>query len=118
MIKYDGSLVQKARKMRKEMTPQERHLLYDFLRVYPQKFLRQKPIAEYIVDFYCNEAKLAIELDGSQHYEDDGKRYDDLRTRVLNENGIKVLRFSNYDINTSFDAVCEMIDFEVKKRLG
>lgn len=114
MIKYNGKLVSRAKELRKCSTPQENHLWYDFLREYPLKFQRQKVVGNYI---YCNRAKIAIEIDGSQHYEDDGRKYDDRRTEILEKQGIKVLRFSNYEINTSFDEVCENIDYEIKQRI-
>ncbi len=117
MIKYNGKLVSRAKELRKCSTPQENHLWYDFLREYPLKFQRQKVVGNYILDFYCNRAKIAIEIDGSQHYEDDGRKYDDRRTEILEKQGIKVLRFSNYEINTSFDEVCENIDYEIKQRI-
>ena len=116
MIKYNGNLIPRAKNLRKHSTPQENHLWYDFLRSYPAKFRRQKVIDNYIADFYCSGAKLAIEIDGSQHYEDDNKKYDDKRTENLEKHGIKVLRFSNYEINMSFDEVCEKIDYEIKRR--
>ena len=117
MIKYNGKLVSRAKELRKCSTPQENHLWYDFLREYPLKFQRQKVVGNYILDFYCNRAKIAIEIDGSQHYEDDGRKYDDRRTEILEKQGIKVLRFSNYEINMSFDEVCENIDYEIKQRI-
>lgn len=116
MIKYNGNLISRAKELRKCSTPQENHLWYDFLREHPLKFQRQKVVGNYILDFYCNRAKIAIEIDGSQHYEDDGRKYDDRRTEILEKQGIKVLRFSNYEINTSFDEVCENIDYEIKQR--
>ena len=116
MIKYNGNLISKAKELRKNSTPQENHLWYDFLRTYTLKFQRQKVIGNYIVDFYCDKAKIVIEIDGSQHYEDLSKEYDAERTRDLEQIGLKVLRFSNYDINVSFYEVCERIDYEIKKR--
>ena len=116
MIKYNGNLISKAKELRKNSTPQENHLWYDFLRTYTLKFQRQKVIGDYIVDFYCDKAKIVIEIDGSQHYEVLSKEYDAERTRALEQIGLKVLRFSNYDINVSFYEVCEKIDYEIKKR--
>ena len=117
MIKYNGNLISRAKELRKNSTPQENHLWYDFLRSYPLKFQRQKVIGNYIADFYCDKAKIVIEIDGSQHYEDLNKEYDAERTRALEQFGLKVLRFSNYDINVSFDEVCEKIDYEIKRAL-
>lgn len=70
--KHNKALTPIARKLRKDMTREERHLWYDFLREYPIRFLRQKVIGSYVVDFYCAAAKLVVELDGSQHYEEKG----------------------------------------------
>ncbi len=116
--KYNYDLSQVARELRKNMTPQERHLWYDFLKKYPARFYRQRPIGSYIADFYCASAKLVIEIDGSQHYTEEGKRYDDNRTEAINRFGIDVMRFSNYDINTNFEGVCVEIDKEISKRLN
>ncbi len=100
------------------MTKQERKLWYCFLRTYPVKFRRQAVILDYILDFYCNGAELAIELDGSQHYTDEGKEYDTQRTEELNKEGIRVIRFSNKEINEHFDEVCEAINAAVNERKG
>ena len=91
------------------MTKEERHLWYDFLRDYPAKFYKQKIVGDYILDFYCEQAKLAVELDGSQHFEEDGQKYDRQRTEYLESLGIQVLRFSNDDIKQNFRGVCEAI---------
>jgi len=99
------------------MTPQERHLWHDFLKNYPVRFLRQKVIASYIADFYCAKAKLVIELDGSQHYTDDGIEYDDIRSKTLEQFDLQVIRYSNTDINNNFYGVCEDIDRIVKLKL-
>lgn len=92
--------------LRKNMTKEERHMWYDFLKKLPQTVNRQKVIGEYIVDFYCASAKVAIEIDGSQHYEESGIRADKKRDAYLNELGIKVLRYSNLDIQRNFQGVC------------
>ena len=109
----NGDLLIHARRLRKEMTKEERHLWYDFLRDYPVKIYRQKIVGNYILDFYCEKAKLAIELDGSQHYEDAGQEYDKKRTLYLNELGIEVFRISNLDINRNFRGVCEAIHLKL-----
>lgn len=89
----------RAQELRKNATKEENHLWYDFLRTYPVQFLRQKPFGPYIVDFYCHKAKLAIELDGSQHYEGNGPEQDKIRTAYLQEvEKIRVLRFTNLEI--------------------
>ena len=96
-----------AKYLRKNMTKEERHLWYDFLRSLPVMVHRQKVIGSYIVDFYIAEAKLVIELDGSQHYEAAGQQADALRDTYFNSLGITVLRYSNADINLRFSSVCE-----------
>ena len=106
-----------SQKLRREMTKEERKLWYCFLKTYPIRFHRQYVIDRYIVDFYCHQAKLVIELDGSQHYEPEKQRSDDHRTHVLQKLGLTVLRFSNSDINRQFAEVCEAIDLQVKRKL-
>ena len=91
------------------MTKEERHLWYDFLKDFPMMVHRQKVIGDYIVDFYIAEKKLVIELDGSQHYEDVGKLADAERDAYFSELGIRVLRYSNADVNQRFEAVCQDI---------
>ena len=98
------------------MTRQEKRLWYDFLQKYPVKVYKQKIIENYIVDFYCHSAKLVIELDGSQHYTDDGELSDAKRTETLNKYGLHVLRFSNLDIEKNFEGVCTVIDQTIKMR--
>lgn len=115
---YNSKLKNSARELRKNMTPQEKHIWYNFLRTYPVKFYRQRPIAEYIADFYCSKAKLVIEIDGSQHYTSDGIEYDKARTEIINMYGVKVIRFSNYEIDHNFDYVCKKIDNTVKELLS
>ncbi len=114
---YNYFLSETARELRKNMTPQEKHLWYGFLKNYPIKLYRQRAIGSYIADFYCAKVKLVIEIDGSQHYTEEVKSYDDNRTKAFNSFGIDVIRFSNYDINTNFEGVCTEIDKEISKRL-
>ena len=95
------------------MTKQERKLWYNFLKDYKIRFNRQRPIGEYIVDFYCSKAKLIIEIDGGQHYYEDVKLYDYKRTQFFESLGLKIIRFSNLDIDTNFEGVCYCIDKEV-----
>ena len=116
-LNYNKKLIPRAQELRKNMTKQEKHLWYDFLCSYPVRFQRQKTIDNYIVDFYCHKAKLVIELDGSQHYTEDGLVYDDIRTEILNAYGIEVMRFSNLDIDKNFAAMCVAIDEKVKQRV-
>lgn len=109
MKKYNKNLVKYSQDLRKEMTPQERHLWYDFLKELPIIVNRQKVIGNYIVDFYCASKNTVIEIDGSQHFEKIGKAEDEVRDKYLNRLGLKVLRYSNYEINTAFDSACEDI---------
>ena len=115
MITKNEKLLKNARILRKEMTRHERHLWYDFLRTYPIKIYKQKTIGNYIVDFYCHSAKLVIELDGSQHFFDEGIEYDKKRDEFLKKQGLRVLRFSNKDIDENFKGVCGYIDLMIKK---
>ena len=110
-------LLSHTRQLRREMTKEERHLWYDFLRNYSPRFARQKLVVPYILDFYCASARLAVELDGNQHYGDTGKEYDERRTAYLQQKGIQVLRFSNLDVMRNFEGVCMQIDLAVKKIL-
>ncbi len=112
--KHNKTLTDNAQTLRKNMTKEERHLWYDFLRSYPISFLRQKVIDNYIVDFYCHQAKLIIELDGSQHYEEKGLLKDKIRTEKLESRDLTVIRIPNNEVNTNFRGVCEYIDAYVK----
>ena len=115
-IPKNKALLENAKELRKNMTRQERHLWYDFLRDYPVKIYKQKIIGNYIADFYCHSALLVIELDGSQHYMAEGADKDRKRTEVLEEMGIEVIRFSNREIDENFNEVCEKIDLVIKER--
>ena len=114
---HNKALVPNAKDLRKNMTKEERRLWYDYLRKQGVRFVRQKIIGKYIVDFYCADARLVIELDGSQHYTEQGKAYDEERSRILNLYDLEVLRFTNLELDQQFDAVCEVIDREVKARM-
>ena len=116
-IPKDNTRLENARRLRREMTPHERKLWYLFLRKYPVKIYKQRIIGRYIVDFYCAFAKLVIEVDGSQHYEPQGMTYDAERSAFLSSLGLKVLRFSNQDIDREFHGVCEQIDITIQSRL-
>ena len=116
--KHNKNLVPFAKQLRNEMTKEERHLWYDFLRQYPVRFLRQKVMGRYIADFYCPQAKLIVELDGSQHYIGDEVETDALRTRFLEGYGLTVIRIPNNAITQNFQGVCEYIDREVHSRLS
>ena len=112
--KHNPDLTENARKLRKSMTKEERHLWYDFLKIYPIRFLRQKVIDNYIVDFYCHQARLIIELDGSQHYEPKEELRDAIRTQRLEERNLTVIRIPNNAVNENFRGVCEYIDMVVR----
>ena len=106
-----------ARQLRKNMTKEERRLWFDYLREYPRKFVRQKIVGRYILDFYCAQAKLAVEVDGSQHYEPAGAERDRERTRYLEGFGITVIRIPNNELMHNFRGACEYIDLHVKRNL-
>ena len=108
----------KAKNLRQNMTPWERKLWHCFLKNYPIRFQRQKCIDEYIVDCYCFQAKLVVELDGSGHYEPAAVIKDQKRTEILNQYGLKVIRFCNLDIDRNFYGVCTVIDEEVKMSMN
>lgn len=116
--KHNKSIVPTARMLRKNMTREEKHLWYDMLRSYPIRFSRQKVLGKYIADFYCAEAKLVIELDGSGHYTNKGISYDNERTAFLEGYGLTVVRIPNTEIKTNFNGVCEYIDELVKQSLS
>lgn len=115
---YNQLLVPLAKQLRKEMTKEERHLWYDFLRSYPVRFSRQKVLGKYIVDFYSAEAKFVIELDGSQHYEDQKMKQDEARTAFLESYGLTVIRIPNNEVSRNFRGVCEWIDTAVRQSLS
>ena len=117
-LKHNKQLVPLAKQLRKEMTKEERHLWYDFLRSYPVRFSRQKVLGKYIADFYSAEAKLVIELDGSQHYEESNIEKDTERTAFLESYGLTVIRIPNNEVSRNFRGVCEYIDTAVKQSLS
>ena len=115
--KHNPRLTANARTLRKNMTKEERHLWYDFLKDHPVRFLRQKVIDSYIVDFYCHDARLILELDGSQHYEKDAAARDELRTKDLEKRDLMVVRLPNNAVMENFSGVCEYIDRIIKIRM-
>ena len=117
MINYHRANIPLARELRKNMTPWERKLWYQFLRTYPLRFQRQKAIGAYIADFYCAKARLVVELDGGSHYEAEQQRLDEQRTKSLEAMGLTVVRFSNRDVDRNFDGVCQAIDLAVQRSL-
>ena len=109
------SNLSKARSLRQNMTPQERHLWYDFLRFCIPRFRRQELIGSYVADFFCYEAKLVVEIDGSQHFSSDTMAYDAARTAYFHSLGIRVLRVDNGQVNRNFSGVCERILLELQQ---
>jgi very-short-patch-repair endonuclease len=102
-IKHNRKNEEYARQLRREMTPWERKLWYCFLKDYPIRFQRQKCIDNYIADFYCFRARLVIELDGGGHYDPESGKKDAIRTKILEQYGLKVIRFCNRDIDNKSD---------------
>ncbi len=99
------------------MTKQERKLWYNFLSTYPIRFCRQRVVDKYIVDFLCRRARLAIEVDGGQHYFEENLEPEKERTKALEKYGLKVIRFTNTEVDEQFENVCKTIDVNVKERL-
>ena len=116
-FKHNKAIVPVAKMLRRNMTKEEKHLWYDFLRAHPARFQRQKILGKYIADFYCARAKLVIELDGSQHYTEKGMENDRERTAFLESYGLQVIRISNTAIRENFKGVCEQLDYTVNERL-
>ena len=117
MKNYNKSNIKIAKILRKHMTKHKRKLWYMFLNKYPVKFQRQKPLGDYITDFYCAQAKLVIELDGSGHYTSFQMLKDRIRTERLEKMDLTVVRICNLDIDNNFYNVCEYIDTLVKRSL-
>ena len=114
---HDRNLTSKAQELRRNMTKEERRLWYEYLRNYPYRFRRQVAFGHYILDFYCAAARLAVELDGSQHFDPEGMQRDQDRTAFLERNGICVIRFSNADVLQNLRGVCQSIDLAVESRI-
>ena len=117
MKDYNKANIPLAKALRKNMTPWERKLWYDFLRNYPIRFQRQKSIGNYIADFYCAKARLVVELDGGGHYTSEQAEKDELRTKELESMNLLVIRICNLDIDRNFRGVCEYIDLTVRDSL-
>ena len=114
MYPYNRDLTKYAKELRKNMTVEEKHLWYDFLKFLPMTVKRQYVVGCYIVDFFIPSVNIAIELDGSQHYEPDAKKKDEKRDALLSSLGIKVIRYTNDQINKNFDGVV----FDIMKNVG
>ena len=113
-LQYNEKNITLAKNLRKNATPQENRLWYDFLSKYGVRFQRQKAIDDFIADFYCHRAKLVIEIDGAQHYTQQGREQDKFRTEVLEGYDLMVIRLTNHQIDNDFATVCEYIDSVVK----
>ena len=113
IYKYNKELVSTSQKLRKEMTREEKHLWYDFLKKLPFSVNRQKNIGNYIVDFYISSKNTIIEIDGSQHCKEENRTQDELRDSDMQKLGLRVIRYNNIDINRNFDLVCR----DILKRL-
>lgn len=114
---YDHKNVEYARNLRKNMTPWETKLWYQFLSKYPIRFQRQKPIDQYIVDFFCAKAGVIVELDGGGHYDPQQVEKDKIRTSYLEKYGYCVLRFCNLAVDKNFYGVCTVIHETVQARI-
>ncbi|MBQ2898896.1 MAG: endonuclease domain-containing protein [Oscillospiraceae bacterium] len=117
MFPRNKNLLDYAKELRKNMTPEEKELWYKFLSKHPFRFRRQEIIGDYIADFYCDRAKLVIEIDGAQHFEHDSAEYDRERTKYFESLGISVIRFLNRNINSDFENTCQYIDKTIKSRI-
>ncbi|WP_084669152.1 endonuclease domain-containing protein [Spirulina major] len=114
-LPYNKDLVSRAKELRKNMTPAEKKLWYEYLRTFQHRVHRQRPIDNYIVDFYCPHLKLVIEIDGESHYTKEAIEYDKIRTQILNGYGLKVIRFTNQEILQNLEGVCEKIEALIPK---
>ena len=103
-------LTKRSRRLRRNMTRQEKHIWYDYLRKLPFTINRQMVIGSYIVDFYCAKAGIVIEIDGIQHYWKKQYLYDKKRTEKLESYGLQVIRFTNKEIDTKFESICIFMD--------
>ena len=117
MKDYNKENIPLAKTLRKNMTPWERKLWYDFLRNYPVRFQRQKAIGNYSADFYCAKAGLIIDLDGGGPYTPEQAGKDEQRTNELNAMNLTVVRICNLDIGRNFCGVCEYVDRLVQNSL-
>ncbi|MGL4882707.1 MAG: endonuclease domain-containing protein [Waterburya sp.] len=105
-LPYNRNLITKAKELRKNMTSAEKKLWYGYFRTFPLRILRQKPIDNFIVDFYCAKLKLVIEVDGDSHFSPEARVKDEERTNILQGYGLQVIRFTNDEVLGNFEAVC------------
>ena len=108
-VDYRRRLKRPARALRHDPTPAERKLWYEFLRDLPMRFSRQKPLGDYIADFYCASQLLIIEVDGDSHFTTEGQSSDARRSMALEAKGVRVIRFTNLEVMQEFGAVCQRI---------
>ena len=117
-LPYNPALTEVARKLRKDPTPAEKKIWHDYLSTLKYRVLRQRPIDNYIVDFYCREYKLVVEIDGDSHFTEAGKSYDEERTETLEQYRLKVIRFLNDDVLNNLDGVVFRIEDIVQELRG
>ena len=115
-VRKNHKLLDRAKELRRELTPQERHLWYDFLRHYPVKVYKQRIIDSFIADFYCASARLVIEVHGSQHFTPEGLLRDAARTEIIEQYNLLVVRYTNHEIDTQFEFVCNHIMHLIETR--
>jgi very-short-patch-repair endonuclease len=108
-IPYRRDLKPRSQALRRDPSPAERKLWYEFLRTLPIKFTRQKPLGHYIADFYCANERLVIEVDGDSHFTERGEQYDETRTAQLQAMGVRVVRVTNVEVMQDFEGVCATI---------
>ena len=116
--KHNKMLTENAKILRNNMTKEEKHLWYDYLKKCPVRFSRQKVLGKYIADFYSAEAKIVIELDGAQHFEKENRIYDEKRTEFLEQYDLKIIRIPNGEINTNFEGICRYLDKQIEQSLS
>ena len=108
-LPYNPELIPRAKKLRKNMTAAEKKLWYEYLKAFPHRVYRQRPINHYIVDFYCPKLKLVIEVDGDSHFTPEAQESDRIRTEILEGYSLTVLRFTNEQIRKNFEGVCQTL---------
>ena len=116
--KHNKMLTENAKILRNNMTKEEKHLWYDYLKKCPVRFSRQKVLGKYIADFYSAEAKIVIELDGAQHFEKENRIYDEKRTEFLEQYDLKIIRIPNGEINTNFEGICRYLEKQIEQSLS
>ena len=110
LVPYRLKLKTPSRTLRRNPTPAEKKLWFEFLRYLPQKFTRQKPLGQYIADFYCSAQRLVIEIDGDSHFTAQGEEYDQRRSAILQGLGLRLIRFTNLEVMSEFEGVCQRIE--------